>query len=142
MNKYSIHSQDPKYPMAERVDPVVHGFLIISQEEVIDLLRAKDARIAELELQSKSRSDTIIEYSNRIAELEKERDELKMPIDLGDRVILSKQALQAHNLEQQIKCVEHSIKLLDNWGSARVVLDAFRSQLQKQIIALKGQGDD
>jgi serine/threonine protein phosphatase PrpC len=47
--KYSIHSQNPKYPLADLVDPVVSGFLIISQEEVVDLLNAKDKRIAELE---------------------------------------------------------------------------------------------
>jgi hypothetical protein len=46
--KYSIHDQNPKYPLADRVDPVVSGFLIISQEEVVTLLNSKDARIAEL----------------------------------------------------------------------------------------------
>jgi hypothetical protein len=47
--KYSIYGQNPKYPLAELVDPVVSGFLIISQEEVVTLLNAKDYRIAELE---------------------------------------------------------------------------------------------
>jgi hypothetical protein len=61
---------------------------MLSQEDVVNLLNAKD---------------------KRIAELEKERDDLKMPIDLGDRVILSKQALQAHNLGQQAKGIEDAI---------------------------------
>ena len=47
--QYSIYGQNPKYPLAELVDPVVSGFLIISQEEVVTLLNAKDYRIAELE---------------------------------------------------------------------------------------------
>ena len=58
--KYSIHSQDPRYPTAQRVNPVVSGFLVISQEEVVDLLNAKDERIAELEA---SRKELIEEFA-------------------------------------------------------------------------------
>jgi hypothetical protein len=62
--KYSIHSQDPRYPTAQRVNPVVSGFLVISQEEVVDLLNAKDERITELEAQLKAVSNVV--YSNAL----------------------------------------------------------------------------
>ena len=46
-------------------------------------ITALNERIAELEKTCKSRSDTIIEYSNKIAELEKERDKYKAYFDSG-----------------------------------------------------------
>jgi hypothetical protein len=45
-----------------------------------DVILSQKAEIAGLHLTCKSRSDTIIEYSNKIAELQKERDALKIPI--------------------------------------------------------------
>ena len=44
--------------------------------------KEKDKRIAELEKTCKSRSDTIIEYSIKIAELEKEVKGLKVALAL------------------------------------------------------------
>ena len=55
----------------------------IEMEGAWDLNRQLKSRIAELEKTCKSRSDTIIEYSNKIAELEKERDKYKAYFDSG-----------------------------------------------------------
>jgi hypothetical protein len=48
MTQYYVYGQDQKYPLADLVDPIVSGFLIISQEEVVTLLNAKDYQIAKL----------------------------------------------------------------------------------------------
>jgi hypothetical protein len=48
ITKYSVFSQNPKYPLADLVNPVVSGFITISQENVVTLLNAKDVEIAEL----------------------------------------------------------------------------------------------
>ena len=78
----------------------------------------------------------------RIAELEKGRDEHLANIEIDKQAVPEINLwIAIREIEQQIKGVEHSIKLLDRWGSARVILDNFRSQLQKELKALRRQGE-
>ena len=62
--------------------------IIRGRDELIN--NAVSSRIAELEKTCKSRSDTIIEYSNKIAELEKERDSLLRLIGYVKSIVFSK----------------------------------------------------
>ncbi len=61
--KYSIHSQNPRYPLAKLVNPVVSGFLVISQEDVVDLLNTKDKCIVELERTIKNLTDGVAHFN-------------------------------------------------------------------------------
>jgi len=60
------------------------------------------------EMPCRSLSDirSLVEKDERIKELEKECDNLKRPIELGDRVIFTKVNLEAHNLYQQAKILK------------------------------------
>ena len=72
----------------------------------------------------------------KIKLLEKERDNLKRPIELGDRVVFSKQALQAHNLQQTRKgfwlgfedarCHPDEMNILKQWEGTKVFSEAIK----------------
>ena len=83
--------------------------------ELLAVSDKQQAKIAELEAQTKSRSDTIVEYSNKIAELEKERDEANCHAYyiLDTCAVFSPKKLEAHNLEQKAKALsEYSEHLI------------------------------
>jgi len=62
--------------------------------------------IAALQNTVETRNKTIIEMSQMLNKLQQERDELKRPIELGDRITFTKANLEANNLEQQASICE------------------------------------
>lgn len=76
------------------------------------------------------------------AKLQQERDELKRPIELGDRITFTKANLEAHNLEQQAKGLD---KLAENMiprgflanTVCRDQVEQFANRLRNQA---KGEG--
>ena len=117
---------------AETVADSCHlPWIVVGADDVKDQLlhmqAESDGRIAELEEENK--------LLKRVEQIFNDSPDLTFDGCQG----LFKDEFEAHNLEQRINCVEHSVKLLSKWGSARVILDDYRSQLQKQLKALKEQ---
>ena len=56
----------------------------------------------------------VAELEKECGELKESNNNLKRPIELGDRVIFTKQALQAHNLEQQAKALGFALENIVN----------------------------
>jgi hypothetical protein len=121
-------------------------------------LDSQAVKIAGLEKKCKSRSYTIIEYSNRIAELEEKNDELNstsdelysivfnhiaLTLEFPDQVDHTdiKQLLEAHNLEQQAKGIidvlDEDEITHDGWVSVEFLQDCI-DDYQCQAKALKG----
>jgi hypothetical protein len=145
--QYSIYGQNPKYPLADLVDPVVSGFLIISQEEVVNLLNAKDYRIAELESKLAGSKYTVDLFCVKYKELEKELKAYKC-LD-GDLIYITKKELLQRDLEQQAKGIMDVRKanvrkkrtLGTMWAGGHIIhnMQLAEEELRRQAKALKEQ---
>jgi hypothetical protein len=89
------------------------------EKSYIDMLKERDAKIEALRELLKLAHESLDSKDERIAELEKERDQiLKAALDSESNYCELKDSLPAHNLEQQAKSIEDFVEPYVKYGKS------------------------